>query len=287
MESSYVCLDVGGTQIKAASIDERGNLAAPIQYFPARSGESAERILDHFSQIIRLVSCPTGTPQIRLAFPGPFDYAHGICLMRGLGKFDALYGLDFGGQLARRLEVPGSCLRFANDASAFALGELHFGAGQGTERAMFVCIGTGCGSAFTVNGSLAFPPEPGVPENGWIYNTPFLDGRIDDHLSRRGLLSLSKQYLGEALDGKALAQRTRSGDARAYACYQAFGRQLRDALAPFLAGFRPQVLCLGGQITKSGSLFLSPLETVCRERGIRLAVTEDTSLRTLQGLTKV
>lgn len=287
MEPTYVCLDVGGTQIKAASIDEDGHLSAPIQYFPARSDENAETILDHFTRITRQVSEPDAIPEIRLAFPGPFDYERGICLMQGLGKFDALYGLDFGGELSRRLGVSREAIRFANDAAAFALGELHFGAGKGAARALFVCIGTGCGSAFAVNGSLASAPEPGVPENGWVYNTPFLGGQIDDFISRRGLLALSKERLGEALDGKALAQRAREGDKRAADCFRTFGERLRDALTPFLDGFRPEVLCLGGQITKSGSLFLEPLETACRAREIRLAITEDTSLRTLQGLTRV
>ncbi|MGN1026150.1 MAG: ROK family protein [Faecousia sp.] len=287
MEQKFVCLDVGGTQIKAASIDKDGHLSEPIQYFPARSGENAETILDHFTRIIRQVSEPDAIPALRLAFPGPFDYERGICLMQGLGKYDALYGLDFGGELGRRLEIPRDTIRFANDAAAFALGELHFGAGKGAQRAMFVCIGTGCGSAFAVNGALVSAPEPGVPENGWIYPTPFLEGQIDDYLSRRGLLALTQAHLGEALDGKALAQRTRSGEKSAGACFREFGVRLRDALSPFLDGFHPEVLCLGGQIMKSGDLFLEPLETACRERGIRLAVTEDTSVRTLQGLTRV
>lgn len=287
MEPKFVCLDVGGTQIKAAAIEKNGHLSAPIQYFPARSEENADTILDHFTRIIRQVSEPDTIPEVRLAFPGPFDYERGICLMRGLGKFDALYGLDFGGELSRRLEIPRDTIRFANDAAAFALGELHFGAGKGAQRAMFVCIGTGCGSAFAVNGALVSAPEPGVPENGWIYPTPFLEGQIDDYLSRRGLLALTQARLGQALDGKALAQRTRSGEKSAGACFREFGVRLRDALSPFLDGFRPEVLCLGGQIMKSGDLFLEPLETTCRERGIRLAVTEDTSVRTLQGLTRV
>lgn len=287
MEPMYVCLDVGGTQIKTASIKKDGNLNQPIQYFPARSEENADTILDYFTRIIRQVSEPDTIPEVRLAFPGPFDYERGICLMRGLGKFDALYGLDFGGELSRRLGISREAIRFANDAAAFSLGELHFGAGKNASRALFVCIGTGCGSAFAVNGSLVSAPEPGVPENGWVYNAPFLSGQIDDFISRRGLLALTQERLGEALDGKALAQRVRNGEESAGACFREFGVRLRDALSPFLDGFRPEVLCLGGQIMKSGDLFLEPLETTCRERGIRLAVTEDTSVRTLQGLTRV
>lgn len=284
----YICLDVGGTEIKTACVDESGKLTQPLQHFPARAGENAENLLAHFAGIIRETNlAPEKSAGIRLAFPGPFDYERGICLMQGLAKYDALYGLDLRRELGNRLGVEPERIRFANDASAFALGEMGFGAARGSERALFVCIGTGCGSGFGLNGVMAPRGTPGVPDSGYIYDAPFLDARIDDYLSRRGLMALARERLGEALDGKALAQRVLAGDSQAEDCFREFGVRLRDALIPFLDGFRPEVVCLGGQIMKSGAFFLGPLEAECGRRGIRTAVMEDTSLRTMQGLTRI
>lgn len=284
----YICLDVGGTEIKTACVDESGKLTQPLQHFPARAGENAENLLAHFAGIIRETNpAPEKSAGIRLAFPGPFDYERGICLMQGLAKYDALYGLDLRRELGNRLGVEPERIRFANDASAFALGEMGFGVARGSERALFVCIGTGCGSGFGLNGVLAPRGTPGVPDSGYIYDAPFLDARIDDYLSRRGLMALARERLGEALDGKALAQRVLEGDSQARHCFREFGVRLRDALIPFLDGFRPEVVCLGGQIMKSGAFFLGPLEAECGRRGIRTAVMEDTSLRTMQGLTRI
>ncbi|MCI6955962.1 MAG: ROK family protein [Candidatus Faecousia sp.] len=284
----YICLDVGGTEIKTACVDESGKLTQPLRHFPARAGENAENLLAHFAGIIRETNpAPEKSAGIRLAFPGPFDYERGICLMQGLAKYDALYGLDLRRELGNRLGVEPEGIRFANDASAFALGEMGFGVARGSERALFVCIGTGCGSGFGLNGVLAPRGTPGVPDSGYIYDAPFLDARIDDYLSRRGLMGLTRERLGEALDGKALAQRVLEGDSQARHCFREFGVRLRDALIPFLDGFRPEVVCLGGQIMKSGAFFLGPLEAECGRRGIRTAVTEDTSLRTMQGLTRL
>ncbi len=103
----------------------------------------------------------------------------------------------------------------------------------------------------------------------------------------RGLLALTQKQLGTAVDGKALAERVHMGDRMAKACFLVFGCQVRDALVPILEGFQPEVLCFGGQITRSGHLFLPPVEEYCRGAGIRILVTEDTSLRTLQGLTRI
>ena len=224
---------------------------------------------------------------IRLAFPGPFDYEAGICLLQGLGKFDALYGVNLRHALACRMDIEPEAIRFANDASAFALGELGFGLAKAAPRAMFICIGTGCGSAFGVGGALAPLGTPGVPACGCVYSAPFLEGRVDDYLSRRGLEKLTQEYLGMPLDGKSLAHLAQEGNCQAQLCFLAFGRQIRDALSPFLVQFRPDVLCFGGQITRSASFFLKPMEHACRTQNIRLYITEDTSVRTLQGLTRI
>lgn len=38
MREVYLCLDVGGTEIKAASLDKSGNLLTPVRHFPAMAG---------------------------------------------------------------------------------------------------------------------------------------------------------------------------------------------------------------------------------------------------------
>ena len=288
MERMMICLDVGGTQIKAAAVDENGRVQGEIRYFPAKAGETAGTVLDNFKGIIHgLQVSGAETQEVRMAFPGPFDYENGICLIQGLDKYDELYGLNLRKELSDILGIEGERIRFMNDAAAFALGEMGFGEIRGAERSLFLCIGTGCGSAFGEKGRLASPGRNGVPESGYLYQEPFLQGCIDDYLSRRGLMKLSEERLGTALDGKGLARLAAEGDIKVKQCFLVFGERVRDALLPFLDSFRPEAMCFGGQITGSAPLFLPPVEAVCRRKGIRLYVTKDTSLRTLQGLTRI
>lgn len=290
MAAPLLCLDVGGTELKGAPVDN-GVLAAPLQHFPAQAKEPRGPLLDHFARVFRDLDARSGAPSpaggLRLAFPGPFDYEKGICLLRGLDKYDALYGVDLRQALFERLQdrvdSPAD-IRFTNDVAAFALGEIHYGAAAGSGRSLSVCIGTGCGSAFGLGNGLAPEGTPGVPAGGYIYSAPFLDSCIDDHISKRGLMALCEQRLGRPLEGAALADLCRQGDTAALACFAAFGQRLRDALAPFLREWRPDCLCLGGQITRSFVFFGGPLDAFCREQSIALHVTADTSLRALQGL---
>ena len=117
MKDIYLCLDVGGTEIKAAPVDAGGALLQPLRHFPARSHQSAPTLLDHFASVLQEISPGQAISGIRLAFPGPFDYEAGICLLQGLGKFDALYGVNLRHALACRMDIEPEAIRFANDAS--------------------------------------------------------------------------------------------------------------------------------------------------------------------------
>ena len=104
--------------------------------------------------------------------------------MEGLEKYGALYNVNVREELEHRLRpVLGQAaadVRMQNDVASFALGELHFGRAQGAARGLFLCIGTGCGSAFTIGSCLAPAGTPGMPENGYVYPLPLRGKRILD-----------------------------------------------------------------------------------------------------------
>ena len=43
---------------------------------------------------------------IGFAMPGPFDYVKGICYIRGVAKYENLYGINVGEAIAEALKVP-------------------------------------------------------------------------------------------------------------------------------------------------------------------------------------
>lgn len=75
MQEVYLCLDVGGTEIKAAPLDKRGNFLAPVRHFPAMAGADRQTLLENFGWIFSSICPENAVPiEIDLAFPGPFDY---------------------------------------------------------------------------------------------------------------------------------------------------------------------------------------------------------------------
>ncbi|MCL6442611.1 MAG: ROK family protein [Alicyclobacillus sp.] len=261
-----VTLDVGGTTIQSGIVCTPGRvLTSSILKSDSQAHASADVLLDHFSSIIThqlntARSLGMTIVGVGLAFPGPFDYENGICLIRGLDKFDAIYGMDLRQHLSQALGINKSAIRCMNDADAFSLGEAWFGAGQPYQRAVYLTLGTGIGSAFIEKGRIV---NDTAPFGGRVFQVPFVDGVADDYLSRRGILRLAQSlgYPSTHHDVQDIAQAAFRGDAIAIRVFEQFGEQLASVLAPICHAFQPDGIVLGGQISKSGALFLPPLRS--------------------------
>lgn len=288
MEKTYLLLDVGGTEIKAGMTDGQGNILGEIRHYPSRAKEEKEAILNHIADIVKALRQQAGEAPvggIGMAFPGPFDYVRGVSLMRGLDKYDAIYGVSIEAEVKKRVSgLSGTGFCFLHDVEAFALGESRFGKASKADRLLCLCIGTGAGSAFVESKKILKEKRDGVPENGWLYNTPYRDSVIDDYLSVRGLLRLSRETAGMELDGRQLYGRCRNQDEKALLAYRRFGDDLKECLIPFLDGFRPDWVVLGGQISKSYCYFGEAFQKECEKRMITVCLEPDTSVRTMQGL---
>lgn len=288
MKRNYILLDVGGTEIKGGILDEEGNEVINISSFPAMSRENEEMIIGNFVSVIAtlLEKVPLkSVVGVALAFPGPFDYEHGRSLMKGIGKYDSIYGMSLEEKIKEKLpEIQRVSFRFLHDVEAFGVGECYFGQASKDKKIFCLCIGTGAGTVFLNNQMPQKSLEEGVPKNGWIYDTPYKESIIDDYISVRGLEKICDKIYGQIKTGKELAALSETGDIRAQKVWKLFGEDLCDAIVPFLDSFRPDAVVLGGQISKSFALFGEKFEKECEKRNIKVYVEVQTSIRTMQGL---
>ena len=253
----YIFLDVGGTQVKSAAYSEAGERLCPIESVPALAGEDRDTILSNFLSVIGrrkecLLSAGLSPDVIGFAFPGPFDYPEGISRIRGLDKYDSIYGVPLREALLRfpgqQAVTPDTRMFFLHDIASFALGEAYRSLSGQTQRIFCLCIGTGAGSAFLEKGKL-LTRDPRVPENGWIYSFPLRGKTIDDWVSARGLAKLAGDAgFPAGTAGKDLYRMARDGNEAARAVWRQFGILIAEAAAPFIRSFRPQMLLFGGQI---------------------------------------
>lgn len=280
-----VALDVGGTYIKGATLKMNGEINVELEnVYPSNAKLAKEEILQHFVDIIRKQAIDE-IDGIGLAFPGPFDYVQGISKIKGIDKYDSLYGVNLKQELLRRMAEDSTInlssrfkMVFENDAALFALGEYHYGKTNQYQKGIYVVLGTGCGSAFLKNGELQ---KEIYPLNGWVYNEKFKDSIIDDYISKRGIENLAKKYQLEHFGVKELDKMAVAGNQDAQRVFEEFGFNMGEALRPFVLNFGAEAVIFGGQIAKGKDLFLPAFEERVKE--VKIEISEATSRSTFLG----
>jgi glucokinase len=207
-----------------------------------------------------------GVSGAELAFPGPFDFAAGISRMKH--KLPFLYGVDLRQALAARFGWQPAQTRFLHDSAAFLLGEIGAGAAHDHARAVGITLGTGIGSAFAVDGRVV-TDGAGVPPGGEIWNLPYEGGILEDSLSTRAIQGNYQKRTGKLREVVDIAAGA-ADDPDAAAVFAEFGRHLGIALRMAVSGFAPQVVVLGGAISRSARLFLPAAESHLQDIHLRL-----------------
>ena len=204
---------------------------------------------------------------LSVAMPGPFDYEKGISYIKGLNKYEALYGMDIKKHLAGLLKIDPLLVRFRNDAESTIAGEVLTGAGRDYRRVMGVTLGTGFGSAFS---------ETRITRDINLGSDRYKETIADDYLSTRWFLKRYHELTGvELTDGvKELAQiAVESQIARDV--FNEFAVNLCDFLSDPIKPLEPEVLIICGNIAKASRFYLPYLERELHSVIIKLAQLDE------------
>jgi glucokinase len=270
LQNSVLVYDVGGSHVSAAVCLESSWRLGPVIRAPHPACPSSETFIDLLHTLgIEASAGFSAISGAELAMPGPFDFAAGISLMRH--KMPFLYGINLRRALALRFGwLPGQ-VRFLNDADAFLLGEIGAGAARCVPRAVGITLGTGIGSAFAVDGRVV-TEGCGIPHGGEIWNIPYEAGIVEDFLSTRAIQRYYTQGNGGNPDVAALAA-TAPRDPVVAQAFAVFGRHLGLALRMILVDFAPDLVVLGGGISRSAHLFLPAAHTELKDMSFKLQVS--------------
>ena len=143
-----------------------------------------------------------------------------------------------------------------NDANAFALGELHFGKGRGYRHMVGLTIGTGLGAGIIIDGHLYSGSNCGAGEVGEI---PYGDQKTEYYCS-------GQFFEREAgVTGDVVFQRAQEGDEDALQLYEEFGSKLGHAIMTVLYAYDPELIVLGGSISRAFPQFEGGLQERLKE----------------------
>ncbi|MEM6795434.1 MAG: ROK family protein [Acidobacteriota bacterium] len=277
-------VDIGGTHIKSAVVDlVTGRLEpASVAHAPVDNKASAESVLSRWATTIGETLAAAREEElagIGFAMPGPFNYRTATALFKGNDKYENLYGLKVAERLRPLLamgrEKP---LRFHNDASCFAIGEDGYGEAKAHDRFMAITLGTGFGSAFVSSGRLLTSGES-VPENGCLWHLPFEGGGggiADAFFSTRWFLKEHARRTGEELAGVKELARQHPSSRGVQRLFEEFGENLGRFLGPWILGFRPEIVVMGGSISRASEYFSESLHAALQAQRADLPLVPST-----------
>lgn len=271
MEKKYsIGVDIGGSHITAAAVDltERRILRETVTERPVDNKGTAAAIIGSWTEALGFTISKAGKDSIKgigFAMPGPFDYVNGICLIRGVPKYEHLYGTDIGKEISASLGLPRDIhVRFMNDASSFAVGEAWAGKAAGAKRSMAITLGTGLGSAF-IEDKIPVVRGKNVPDLGCVYHIGYRDGIADDYFSTRWFTGKYHEITGREVSGVKEVSEAARQDEKLKDIFSEFGSSLAGFLSPYLLKFGAEVLVIGGNISRAWDLISPSFEKGLKE----------------------
>ena len=269
-DNSVLVYDVGGSHVSAAVCRKDAFRLGPVVSASHPAEHSSEAFVNVLHSLGTQASANFGSVLgAELAMPGPFDYAVGISRMTH--KMPYLFGVDLRQALAQCFGWQHEKVRFLNDAAAYLLGEVGAGAARNIDRAVCITLGTGVGSGFAVHGHVV-TDGPGVPPGGEIWNLPYESGILEDAISTRAIQGNYQQRTGELRKVSELAASAKI-DPIAVKVFAEFGAHLGQALKSVVSEFAPEVIVLGGGISRSAHLFLPQAQQELNDRHLELRVS--------------
>jgi glucokinase len=210
---------------------------------------------------------------VGVAIKGIVDTRRGV-VVEVNAPLDHLSGVPLADRLANVLGVP-VCVE--NDARMYALGELHHGAGRGTENLICLTLGTGIGVGVVAGGQLlrggrgalgALAGHITVDVDGPTCTCGSV-GCLEALIGSRGLIADASarahdhpgsRLAAKGLDPGAIFAAAADGDAAALATVERFTHVLACGVVSLIHVYDPDLVVVGGGLGASAPQFLDQVQ---------------------------
>ena len=272
----YIGIDVGGTGIKIGLVNEEGQLihqgetptlvGRHYQEIIADMGRCALKVLDEAKLTVDDVH------SVGIGIPGIADAKTGnVIFCTNMGWKD----VPLRSELQKYINKP---VFIDNDATVAGFAESVAGVSKGTSSSVFLTLGTGVGGGIVINGRPwsgfhGVGSEIGhIPMDiGGVPCTCGNEGCLERYCSATAIIRMGKQILQqhpesmmmemvggdpEKLTAKIVFDAARELDNAAMKVFTTYVDYLAKACYTIIAFLDPEVIVLGGGVSKAGSFLL-------------------------------
>lgn len=252
---TVLAVDVGGTKLAAAVVDDDGLLRSRAQE-PTPDGDAEQiwaALVAVCAQALRDAGSPTGVV-VGAGASGPMRWPDGVIAPLNIPGWKA------GFPLRARLSEQFGPTRLHNDAICAAVGEHWRGAARGTHHMLGMVVSTGVGGGLVLGGRLVDGGRGNAGHIGHVVVEP--DGPPCGCGGRGCLEAVARGPAIAAAAGVATAaeaaDRARGGDARSAAAFVRAGTALGRAIASVGAVCDLDIAVVGGGVARSAELLFTP-----------------------------
>lgn len=241
--NTYICIDIGGTNIKHGVIDSDANFLAAGET-PTDAHLGGPGIMNKVRSIIESYLGTYNPAGACISSAGMVDCVRGEIIYAG-PTIPNYKGTAIKSIIETTYHLP---CEVENDVNCAALAEHYAGAAKGSSSSLCLTIGTGIGGAIILNGQIHHGHTYSGCEVGYMH----IMGDAFQNLGASSILvkkvSELKHCSPDEINGKIIFQKAKEGDAD---CIQAID-DMADVLGMGIANIcyiiNPEVVVLGGGI---------------------------------------
>ena len=269
-------IDVGGTTVKCGLFRTDGTMVEKWEIV-TRTENNGEAIIPDIAATIEkkieeLHLDKADIDGVGIGVPGPVnDKGDVLCAVNLFWGFK---------ELSKELsELTGLPAMAGNDANVAALGEAWKGAAAGAKDVILATLGTGVGGGIIINGKIISGHHGAGGEIGHAnidHNETETcncgnKGCLEQFASATGIVRMAKKELEASSDpsvlrdkaklsAKAVLDAFKAGDALAVRVMENVGDKLGGALAVFACVVDPEIIVLGGGVSRAGQPLIDCVE---------------------------
>jgi glucokinase len=235
-------IDLGGTNVRAGLVADGG--LRDVRSVPVRSRGSVEDVLEDLFGAVDAVM-RDDVAGIGAGVPSVIDLATGTVF--DVQNIPSWKKVPLKARLEERYRRPAFV---NNDANCFAAGEKHFGKIRPYDSAVGLIVGTGLGAGVIANGRLYSGANSGAGEFGML---AYLDRNLEAYASGQFFERV------HGVSGREVAARAERGDVTALGIFAEFGRHVGEAVKAICYAVDPEIIVLGGSVSRSFRFFRASL----------------------------
>ncbi len=264
MDRYTIGIDLGGTKIMTAlSMNSNPKKILTSLKCATESSKGREHVIENINKTIEKVIKKANLSEknisnIGIGVPGPVDYKNGI--VRICPNLKGWKNVPVKEIFEKKWEIP---VFVENDARAAGLAEASFGAGKDFSHVFFVTVSTGIGGAIIIDKKIYHGADGAAGEIG---QTRLIDRSI-----------FEKNCSGPAIEKifgispEQISSLLKEGNPQAQKALNHLSQYLGIWLANAATLLNPEIIIIGGGLSKLGSIFINPLKKVIQENAFSIS----------------